>query len=150
MRYLIIAIALLGVVLTSDGFAQGGPGWHGGQGWGHGGPYGRMYDPKTVETVMGEVLGVDEIIPHHGMGHGIHLRLRTAKETIAVHLGPSWYIEHQDTKIGVMDQLEVTGSRITFGGAPAIIAATVRKGNETLTLRDADGFPMWAGWRRRQ
>jgi hypothetical protein len=29
----------------------------------------------------------------------------------------------------------------------AIIAAEIRKGDEALMLRDANGSPMWAGWR---
>lgn len=31
---------------------------------------------------------------------------------------------------------------------PAVIAVEVRKGDRTLTLRDASGIPVWAGWRR--
>jgi hypothetical protein len=40
----------------------------------------------------------------------------------------------------------VKGSRITYEGRPAIIAAVVHKCEEMLVLRDADGTPMWAGW----
>lgn len=47
------------------------------------------------------------------------------------------------------DKVEVTGSRITFQDKPAIIAAEVKKGDEILKLRDGNGFPAWAGWRRR-
>jgi hypothetical protein len=45
--------------------------------------------------------------------------------------------------------VEVKGSRVTFEGKPAIIAAEVKKGDEVLKLRDENGFPMWSGWRRR-
>jgi hypothetical protein len=50
------AVALLFV--TTESFAQKGPGmmWRGGGGWGPGSPYNRMYDPKTVETAMGRSL----------------------------------------------------------------------------------------------
>jgi hypothetical protein len=34
------------------------------------------------------------------------------------------------------------GSRITFEGKHIIIAAEVKKGDETLVLRDASGFPV--------
>ena len=52
------AVALL--IVTTDSFAQKGPGmmWRGSGGWGPGSPYNRMYDPKTVETVTGEVASV--------------------------------------------------------------------------------------------
>lgn len=112
-------------------------------------PYSRMYDPKTVETISGEVVSVDVITPLKGMYYGVHLMVKTAKEIISVHLGPGWYIENQDTEIEPKDKVEVTGSRITLEGKPVIIAAEVKKGEEVLKLRDEKGFPFWSGWRKR-
>jgi hypothetical protein len=136
---------------ASDSFAQRGPGmtWRGSGGWGPGTPYNKMYDPKTVETISGEVTSVDRITPNKGMAGGIHMNVKTDGETISVHLGPSWYIENQDVKIEPKDKVEVKGSKITFGGKPAMIATEVKKGDEVLKLRDDAGFPVWAGWRRR-
>jgi hypothetical protein len=108
-----------------------------------------MYDPKTVETISGEVISVDRITPNKGMAGGIHMNVKTDKETISVHLGPSFYIENQDVKLQAKDKVEVKGARTTFGGKPAIIAAEVKKGDEVLKLRDDTGFPAWSGWRRR-
>jgi hypothetical protein len=136
--------------LDADAAAQGPVRWRGGEGWGPGAHYGRMYDPKTVETVTGEVLRVEQMTPTKGMGPGIHLLLKTATETVSVHLGPSWYVEHQDTRIQPKDRIEVKGSRLSFDGKPAIIAAEVHKGDETLMLRDENGVPLWAGSRRRR
>jgi hypothetical protein len=83
------------------------------------------------------------------MSYGVHLTVKTDKETISVHMGPGWFIEKQDIKIEPKDKVEVKGSRITFEGKPAIIAAEVKKGDELLKLRDENGFPSWIGWRRR-
>jgi hypothetical protein len=44
--------------------------------------------------------------------------------------------------------VEVKGSRVTIAGKPVVIAAEVKKGDETLKLRDDNGIPAWAGWRR--
>ncbi|HSF05040.1 MAG TPA: hypothetical protein VLG10_04545 [Methylomirabilota bacterium] len=52
-------------------------------------------------------------------------------------------------KVAPKDKIEVKGSRITPEGKPAIIAAKIRKGDDILVLRDASGFPVWSGWRRR-
>jgi hypothetical protein len=104
----------------------------------------RNYDPKTVETVQGKVLSVEKT---QQRGHGIHLMLQTDKETISVHLGPSWYIDKQTPKIEANDTITVTGSRVTVDGKPAIIAAQVKKGNELLKLRDDNGVPAWSGGR---
>lgn len=108
-----------------------------------------MYDPKTVETISGEVVSVDKISPMKGMRYGVHLMVKTEKETISVHLGPDWYIENQEIKIEPKKRVEIKGSRVTFDGKPAIIAAEVKKGEDVLKLRDEAGFPVWSGWRRR-
>lgn len=101
----------------------------------------RNYDPKTVETLQGKVLSVETT---QQRGRGVHLMLQTDKETVAVHLGPSWYIKKQMLKIDTDDTISVTGSRVIIGGKPAIIAAEVKKGNETVKLRDENGIPAWS------
>jgi hypothetical protein len=148
---LIIPTTIAAVVaFAMVSWAQGGPPrWRGGQGWGEGGAYGRLYDPKTVETVRGEVVAVETFTPMKGMSPGVHLRLKTDKETTSVHLGPAWFIENQDVKIEAEDSVEVKGSRVTLDDRPAIIAAEVSKGDAVLRLRDERGVPFWAGWRRR-
>jgi hypothetical protein len=147
----LVVAAIVTMVTATVSFAQPKPGmmWRGSGGWGPGTPYNRMYDPTTVETVSGEVISVSRITPRKGMSAGIHMNVKTDKETISVQLGPSWYLENQDVKIEPKDKVEVKGSRITFEGKPAIIAAEVRKGDEVLKLRDDNGFPVWSGWRRR-
>jgi hypothetical protein len=108
-----------------------------------------MYDPKSVETIQGEVVSVDIFTAGREMSSGVHLTLKTPSETISVHLGPAWYISAQDTRIEPEDSIEIQGSRISFEGKPAIVAARVKKGAEEIILRDESGFPAWAGWRRR-
>jgi hypothetical protein len=149
IKVLITVAATLSLLLPTESFAQPRMRMHGSGGWGAGQHYSRMYNPQSVETLKGEVVSVNKITPARGMSQGVHLILKTAKETISVHLGPGWYIENQDIQIQPKDKIEVTGSRITFTGKPAIIATSVKKGNEILTLRDANGFPSWSGWRQR-
>ena len=149
---LVFAIVMAGFLAFAGlSFAQprGGMMWRGSGGWGPGTPYNKMYDPKTVETINGEVISVDRITPNKGMAGGVHMNVKTDKETVSVHLGPSWYMENQDVKIAPKDKVEVKGAKITFAGKPAIIAAEVKKGDEVLKLRDDSGFPVWSGWRRR-
>jgi hypothetical protein len=152
MKSFLVGLTALAIgLVSSDSFAQRGPGmmWRGSGGWGPGTQYNRMYDPKTVETISGEITVVDRITPLKGMSGGVHMNVKTDKETISVHLGPGFYIENQDVKLQAKDKVEVKGSRITFDGKPAIIAAEVKKGDEVLKLRDDAGFPVWSGWRRR-
>ncbi|ACM20900.1 hypothetical protein Geob_2549 [Geotalea daltonii FRC-32] len=121
----------------------------GGGGWGIGGAYQRIYNPSTVETVSGTIERVDRMKPMRGMGAGIHLLLKTDKETIPVHLGPDWYINKLDAKLEKGEKLDVTGSKVTISGKPVIIASELKKGDEVLVLRDAAGVPAWSGWRRK-
>jgi len=149
MKKVAVIVSVLFLMVAANSFAEQGADWKGSGGWGMGGQYTRLYDVKTVETISGEILSVDKFNPQKGMSAGIHLKVKTDKETISVHLGPVWYMEKQDVKLSPKDKIEVKGSRITFEGKPAIIAAEVKKGDEILTLRDANGVPMWSGWRRR-
>ena len=146
---LMVMISILSFLFGTESFAQQGMKWQGSGNWGPGTQYGRLYNPQTMETISGEVASVDTITPIKGMSSGVHLMVKTDKETISVHLGPAWYIQRQDMKIVPGDKVEITGSRITFQGKPAIIAAEVKKGTEILKLRDENGFPVWSGWRRR-
>src|SRR4030042_4566592 len=140
-------VCLLGLIVASGAWSQAGRGQ--GAGWGPGDPYNRMYQPATVETVSGEITGVDKFTPGRGMCYGVHFTLKTDQETIPVHLGPSWYVDQQEVKPAPGDKVEVTGSRVTYQGKPAIIAAQGKKDGETLQLRNANGVPVWAGQRRR-
>lgn len=109
--------------------------------------YKRMFDPKTVETISGEVVQVKKTPHRRRAGYGVHLILKTEKEEIPVSLGPSWYLDKQEVKIDEKDKVEVKGSRVTLkGGKTAIIAAEVKKGSAMLKLRDADGTPAWSRW----
>jgi hypothetical protein len=143
-----MAVGIFGLIFANVSFAQPMMQWRGSGGWGGGSRYNMMYNANTVETIKGEIVKIERIMPMRGMSHGVHLMVKTAKETLDVHLGPAWYIENQDVKLTVGDKIEIKGSRITLQGKPVIIAAEVKKGDVTLKLRDERGFPMWAGWRR--
>jgi hypothetical protein len=147
-KRIIGVVVALSLILTSSMAFAGWRGWRGSGGWGMGSQYNRMYNPSTVETVAGTVESVDKITPMKGMHSGIHIVVKTDKESIDVHLGPEWYVERLDTKIEKGDKIEVKGSRVTLSGKPAIIAAEVKKGDSILVLRDSAGIPAWAGWRR--
>ena len=143
-----VLILILAALFAVPALAGPMRGWRGSGGWGAGGAYQRMYNAATVETVSGEVMSINKITPTKGMSYGIHVMVKTDNETIPVHLGPGWYMERLDTKINKGDTVEVKGSRITYNGKPAIIATEVKKGDAVLKLRDDNGYPSWAGWRR--
>jgi len=108
-----------------------------------------MYDLNTVETIAGEIVSIEKVKETKGKYYGIHLMVKTAKETISVHLGPEWYIEDLEEKLAPGNKVTIKGSRITYGAKPAILAAEVKRGKDLLLLRDEKGFPTWRGWKRR-
>ncbi|MBK8382546.1 MAG: DNA-binding protein [Ignavibacteria bacterium] len=118
-------------------------------GWGPGSSYNRMYDTKTVETISGSVISIDQILPDKNMSVGIHLLLNTVNGNVSIHLGPAWYIENQDIQIIKGDNVSVTGSKVTYNGDQVIIAKEVIKGDQLLKLRDENGYPLWSGWRNK-
>jgi len=138
----LVLLAALGLLFALAAFAaEGAPGEPGAK---H--RHQRMYDTKTVETINGEVVKVEEISHRRGKSHGIHLMLKTDKEEIPVLLGPSWYLDKQDVKVEQNDKIEVKGSRITTKrGKPVLLAAEIRKGGALLKLRDENGVPLWGG-----
>jgi len=142
-------ISTLGLIFGGGAYPQGGAGWKGSGGWGAKDRYQKVYDVRSVETISGEVLRIERLTPMEGMSYGVHLIVKTETEEIPVHLGPGWFVENQELTFAPQDKVEIKGSRITYGGNPAIIAAEVKRGDDVLILRDEEGYPVWSGWRGR-
>ncbi len=105
---------------------------------------GPMYDPATEVTLKGTVEEVRQISGNRRWG-GTHLTLRTDQGTIDVHVGPSWFLEKNKMSIAKGDSVEVTGSKVKFASGDALIAREIKKGGNTLTLRNTQGIPAWSG-----
>ena len=109
----------------------------------HAGKNMRMYDPATETTLKGTVDAVTQ--PTRGQMMGTHLTVKAGDETRDVMLGQSNFITSKGFAFAKGDSVEVTGSKITMGGADYIIAREIVKDGKTLTLRDKTGTPQWAG-----
>ena len=131
------------VMLAASSWAQPGKG-QGGRGGGM--HYGTMWDASSVTTVSGEVTVVEKYTPGRGgSSYGLHLTLKTDKETLPVILGPAWYIAPEHFAVAPKDRVEIKGSRMLIQGQPTIIAAEAKKGDKILKLRDDTGMPLWTG-----
>ena len=108
---------------------------------------GNLFDPKTVETIRGVVVSLEEFTMARGMPPGVQVTMKAESgEVISVFLGPQWYIEDQDFEIQPKDAISVKGSRAVFEGEPALVAAVVFKGDRILKLRNEQGIPVWSPW----
>lgn len=68
---------------------------------------------------------------------------------IDVHVGPSWYLTQKHINFEKGEQIEVAGSRVKFGDSDALIVREIKKGGQTLALRNAQGIPLCSAGRRR-
>ena len=111
--------------------------------WGAKGEYCRMYDPRTVKTVSGEVAAVRKFFPPGKGVSGVRFTLKTDKGPVEVILGPSWYVDRQSFILAPQDKVKVKGSVVAVSGQPTIIATAVTKGKQTWKLRHSSGMPVW-------
>lgn len=138
--------AFAGVIFLMPfvGLAQRGSG-----GWCSNNNYHKLFDPKNIQEFKGEISSIEKITPESGMSVGVHLVVKSGKNAaLSVHLGPSWFLENQDVQFSVGDLIQVKGSKISYLNAPAIIAMTVIKGDQVLTLRNNKGVPVWNAWKQ--
>jgi hypothetical protein len=110
---------------------------------------GRSCDPKTETTIAGVVQSIDTIAAPSGRGRrslrGTHLVVKTDKETLEVHLGPTAYLNEKQIGIAKGDSLGILGSRVTMAGEPVLLARRIKRGQTEWTLRDATGRRLWSG-----
>jgi hypothetical protein len=112
------------------------------QGW----PMGRMYNPKTVESLDGKIESLETVTASRmDIPARVLLKLKTNKETVTIYLGPKWYLEKQKAKLSPGDYIQVKGSRITMDNEPVILPNTITKGSEVMQFWDEQGSPMWRG-----
>ena len=120
-----------------------------GGGWGVDTPYGRLYDPAKEQIISGQVVSIETSAPMPGMAPGMQMLVQTddGKNT-RVQVGPTWYLERQDLDVKENTRVQITGARAEIEGQPMLMAREVQFDGQVLTLRDAQGMPMWSSLRR--
>jgi hypothetical protein len=106
--------------------------------------YSKLYKPATVKTIRGEIVSLGKTISGSGKRYCENLTLKTKEGTFWVALKPESFTPKTNLNLHPRDQVEVTGSFVPLPGKTAIIAATVKKGNNVMVLRDPTGRPAWA------
>ncbi len=119
-----------------------------GKSWAAEGPHGRAFNPSTVKTITGTIESVGGFKPEGapaGASPGLRLRVRTSDGRImVVYAGPAAFAEQRGFFIMPGDQISITGSETKVRGHNVILASELKKGPETLALRDKSGRPLWA------
>jgi hypothetical protein len=102
------------------------------------------YDVKSEVKIKGVVEEVREV---PGQFEGTHLLVKTDSKTVLVHVGPTAFLKEIDTSFNKGDQVEVVGCKVPDATEEEILAREITVGQNTTTLRDDKGVPIWAGWK---
>ena len=100
------------------------------------------YDVTKESVVQGTVVsysGASSTAPI-----GPHAKIQTASGVVDVHLGNAEALKQNDVFLAPGDSVSIVGENETFGGAPVFLARILRKGNQTVTLRNLKGVPVIA------
>lgn len=101
------------------------------------------YDFATEVKLKGTV---EDVKLDPAENEGTHLLLKTGGETILVHVAPPEFLKEYDVSLAKGDQLTVIGSKLKIDGADEVLAREITKGDNTATLRDNKGVPVWKLW----
>jgi hypothetical protein len=122
---------------------EGGPGPGGGRG--RKAPL--RFDLTKATTITGQVesLGSYTLASWQSLpGMAVQgLILKTEHGNIEVYLGPPSYVTKQKFMLQKGDTLKVKGFKVIRKDEAAFFAAEVKKDNQTLSLLDEDGSPLW-------
>src|SRR5690554_2605515 len=97
--------------------AQMGMKFRGSDGWGIQSQYERFFNNYSLNRYYGKITEIDTITPMHDMGSGIQLKLKGDREEYIVHLGPSWFIIHQDMSLGDRKSTRLNSSHVRISYA---------------------------------
>ena len=105
---------------------------------------GPKYDVKNEVKIKGVV---EEVRQVPGQFEGTHLVVKTDSKTVLVHVAPVDFLKEIDTSFSKGDQVEVVGCKAPDATEEEILAREITVGQNTTTLRDDKGIPVWAGWK---
>jgi hypothetical protein len=101
------------------------------------------YNAKTEVTVSGTI---EEIKPGSSMGSSSvseSVMLKTETGDIHVDLAPADYWNKNGFALTKGASIEVTGSKAQSGNSTVVLARTVKEGEKSVSLRNAEGVPAW-------
>ena len=105
---------------------------------------GPKYDVKNEVKVKGVI---EEVRDVPGPSGGTLLVVKTDTKTVLVHVGPTAFLKEIDTTFNKGEQIEVVGCKAPDATEEEILAREITVGQNTTTLRDDKGIPIWSGWK---
>lgn len=120
--------------------------------------YSRLWNPSRRAEITGTIEKVGYYAPAgRNMGEGVELVIkpytralmpgekRPTLHTVTTQLGPAWYVEQNLPDLRRGQQVTIGGSWVTMGRHEILMASSLRREQQTVQLRNAQGMPAWAG-----
>ena len=96
-----------------------------------------------VSTADGRIIGVERGSPSDPAAY-VHLIVQPGSDApIRVELGPGWYLDEQGLRFSKDEIVSVQGRSEVRANSSVFVARSIRKGEETIELRDEHGQPKW-------
>ena len=99
------------------------------------------YDASQEIKFKGTVDDIQEV--QMGKEKHIELAIKTADQVYRVCVCPPSFLKEFEVTFEKGEELQVTGAKAKMDGADIILAREIVNGNNTLTLRDKQGGPVW-------
>lgn len=102
----------------------------------------REMPQREPQWISGQVMGVDQVPIEQYNDSTVHLTVATeGEQQVRLELGPGWYLNEQGVAFEPQQHIEFRGKRAGEGNT--YVAHQLRKGQQTVDLRDDSGTPRW-------
>lgn len=99
--------------------------------------YEKSAEVSVKGTILSIVISADD---------SVYLRVRSRGKTLNVYVAPQRFLKFVGIIYKPGEKVEIVGSRVTSKGAPLVLARTIKRPGQDVTLRNADGTTVWNGW----
>jgi len=100
------------------------------------------YDLSRETTLQGTVVAFSASSEAAPLGP--HATIQTSSGVVEVHLGSASFMKQNDIFLAPGDSVAIVGETTNIGTAPVFLARVLRKGSQTVTLRNLKGIPLEA------
>jgi hypothetical protein len=100
------------------------------------------YDVTKESVVQGTVISYTAASTVAPIGP--HAKIQTSSGVVDVHLGSAQFLKQNDLVLNPGDSVKIVGQSMIFDGSPVVLARVLRKGNQTVTVRNFKGIPFLA------
>jgi hypothetical protein len=103
-------------------------------------PQRNLYDLSREVSAQGSVITYSET--SSAAPFGPRVTVQTGSGVLDVHLGNALLLESNHFTLAAGDAIRIIGENVPFGSGTQFLARVLQKGNQTLVLRSAVGFPL--------